>query len=194
MSIKTETEEDKMSEKGSTTPSNLPALAGGLILILLGLLFLIGQFFRIDLAGFLWPFFILVPGVLVFLYALSLSDATGEGLAVFGSLVSVTGLLLLFQNTTGLWASWAYAWSLVIPTSIGLGQWIFGARKGRPDIARIGARLMWVGLAIFLAGFIFFELIIGISGLSLGQWVWPLVLIILGIAILARTFWPRKVI
>jgi hypothetical protein len=180
-----------MNENRPPPTSNLPSLLAGIALILLGILFLAGQFFNLDLAGYLWPFYVLVPGALILIYGLSMSESTGDGVVVFGSMITVTGMLLLYQNTTGHWESWAYAWSLVAPTSIGLGQVVFGKFKGRDDIVRVGKRIAGVGLVIFLAGFVFFELIIGISGFGLNRWLWPLLLIGLGLALLAGTIWPR---
>jgi hypothetical protein len=41
------------------------ALLGGL-LILLGIVFLVGELFDIRIGSFLWPFFIIGPGVALF--------------------------------------------------------------------------------------------------------------------------------
>ena len=152
-----------------------------LILIAVGLLFLADQWLHIDLAHYLWPFFIIVPGVLLFLFALSLNSPEGEGFTIFASIVTMTGLLLLFQNITGLWATWAYAWALVAPTSVGLGMMLYGALKGRASMVNAGRDVTKVGIGLFLGFGAFFELLLNISGAGIGTWGFPLVLIALGV-------------
>jgi hypothetical protein len=136
-----------------------------------------------------------VPGVLLFVFALTTGGSAGEGLAIFGSVVTMTGTLLLYQNTFGHFQSWAYAWALVAPTSIGLGQIIYGSIRAREQMVVNGRRLTTIGGVIFLVGAVFFELIIGISGfglgrLGLGSYAWAILLVGLGVIILLRT-WRR---
>jgi hypothetical protein len=165
---------------------NINVILGG-ILVSLGVLFFLGQMFGINLGRFVWPFFVIVPGVLLFIFALAARGSAGEGLAVIGSIVTMLGTLLLYQNTTGHWESWAYAWALVAPTSIGLGQIVYGSLKSQQHVVATGKRLAPIGIAIFLAGAIFFELIIGISGFGLGRFLLPMLLIGFGGLFLARS-------
>jgi hypothetical protein len=170
----------------------MASLLLGAILIILGIVFLfaqlMGQFLGIQLARYFWPLFILVPGALLFLGAFVAGRQTGHPLVIVGSVVSMTGALLFYQNITGHWQSWAYAWALVAPTSIGLGQMVYGAARRQPDLVRLGTRLVVIGGAIFLVGAFFFELIVGISGFGLGGFGWPLLLIGLGVIWLLATF------
>jgi hypothetical protein len=159
-----------------------------IILIGAGILFLLRPVFNIDIGHFTWPFFVIVPGVALFVLALSVGDPGGEPLAIVGTVITVVGLILLFQNTTNQWATWAYVWALVAPTSIGLGLILYGSIKGHPTSVTNGARLFKVGLAIFLVGAVFFELVIGISGFGLGNMGWPILLIALGVLLLFRNF------
>lgn len=165
------------------------SLVFGVILILLGILFLAGQVLRIDVGALIWPFFIIAPGVALFVLALVTRGAASEPLAYVGSLVTMVGLILLYQNTTGHWQSWAYAWALVAPTSIGLGQIIYGTFKSRQELVKAGLRVAAIGGAMFLVGIVFFELIIGISGFGLGPVGWPLLLIGLGVLLLVASLW-----
>jgi len=151
--------------------------------VALGILLLLGEIFHFSLGRFLWPFYIIVPGVLLFALALA-SKRAGEGLAITGSIITMVGLVLLYQNTTGHWQSWAYAWALVAPTSIGLGQAVFGALTHRDHVFKSGLSLAKIGGIIFLVGAAFFELVIGISGLRyIG---WPLLLIGVGVFMVLR--------
>jgi len=164
----------------------------GSVLILLGIVFVLGQMFNFSLGRFLWPMYIIVPGAFLFLLSMTLEGKSGEWLASLGSLVTVVGLLLLYQNTFDHFQSWAYAWALVAPTSIGLGQVIYGSVKERERLVRNGKRLVAIGGAIFMVGGIFFELIIGISGFGLGRvghLAWPVLLILVGVMLLLRGRW-----
>jgi hypothetical protein len=158
---------------------------GGL-LILLGIAFLLGEFFDIRVGRFIWPFFILGPGILLFLIALTLEGDNGQALAAVGGLVTMVGLILLYQNVTGHYTSWSYAWALIAPTSIGLGLFGYGWLKNNPDLRKRGWNVAKVGLGIFVAAAIFFEFIIGVSGLGLGGFSWPLLLIGLGLFLFIR--------
>jgi len=164
-------------------------------LLVMGFLLLLAQFLRIPFGDFLWPFIFIVPGALVFLSAISSESASGEGLSILGGILSMLGLVFLMQTITGLWASWAYIWALVAPTSIGLSQVAYGNLKKRDNIAASGWRLTKIGLSLFIIGFLFFELVIGISGFGLGRFglpVFPMILILVGGLLLARSFLRTK--
>jgi hypothetical protein len=88
---------------------NTGGLIGGSILIGLGLLFLLAQFFNFAAWQFLWPFFVIGVGGLFFVGMLA-GGKPASGLAIPGSLIGVIGLMLLYQNLTGHWSSWAYGW------------------------------------------------------------------------------------
>jgi hypothetical protein len=182
-----------MSNENRSPANNTGNIVIAVILIGLGVLFLLRPVFNIDIGHFTWPFFVIVPGILLIVMALSAGDPGGEPMAIIGTVVTVVGLILLFQNTTNQWATWAYVWALVAPTSIGLGQILYGSIKGRSHLVAIGTRLVKIGLALFLVGAVFFELVIGISGFGLGNWGWPILLIALGVLLLIRNFVPRKV-
>ena len=70
----------------------------GASLIILGILFLVGRFvtsvFDFDLGHYAWPFFIIIPGVLLFLGAFILEPRAGTTLAIIGGMVTMTGIVL----------------------------------------------------------------------------------------------------
>jgi hypothetical protein len=179
-------------------PFNIGSLLLGGLLVLLGVLFLLGQFidliFGINLGGFTWPLFIILPGIILLVIAFTVREGRGLPLAILGSMVTTTGLLLAYQNFTNHWTSWAYAWALIAPTSTGLGMALFGAVKGRNLDLRNGLRMAGIGLVIFLAGAVFFELALGISGfgIRLNSLCWPVMLIGLGVLLLLLNLLPRR--
>jgi hypothetical protein len=144
-----------------------PSMILGGLLVLIGAILLAGQFVRVDIGHYGWPFFVIVPGVLILFVALSARGAVSEGLAILGSIVTVSGLILLLQDATEHYESWAYAWTLIVPGAIGLGMMLYGLTARRPGNVRSGTRLVAIALVLFLLGAAFFEGIIGISGYQL---------------------------
>ncbi|MCJ7529766.1 MAG: hypothetical protein MUO64_01880 [Anaerolineales bacterium] len=162
----------------------------GITLVGLGFFLLIGTAFNIRLWPLMWPFIYILPGVILFNVALKAKGDFSEPLAITSSIITMLGLIFLYQSITGHWQSWAYIWSLIAPTSIGLGEIIYGIRKGQAYTVQIGKTLVKIGLAIFLVGFVFFEMIIRISGFGMGRFGWPVLLILLGLLALFRNLLP----
>jgi len=111
----------------------------GMVLVALGLLFLVAQLFNINVVSFTWPFFIIVPGMLFFV-GMMLGGKRAGGLAIPGSIVTMVGLILLYQNSFNHFQSWAYAWALVFPTAVGVGLMVMGAWSGDARTHRHGRR------------------------------------------------------
>ena len=155
-------------------------VAGGL-LVLIGAILLAGQLVRIDVGHYGWPFFVIVPGVVILFVALTARGAISEGLAILGSIVTMTGLILLFQDATNHYESWAYVWALVFPGAIGLGMILYGLTARRPGNLRAGTRLVGIALVLFLLGAAFFEGVIGIGGYQLDRTAG----VVLGVIIIA---------
>ena len=158
----------------------------GGILIVLGVLFLAERAFGVQFGRFGWPLLVIVPGVLLLAASLAAGGREGSGLAVAGAITTVVGLVLAFQNATGLWATWAYAWALVGPAATGLGLIFYGVLKGQRDLVTNGIRSLGSGLALFAAFGLFFEGVIGLSGepFLLGSELLPIALIGLGVVLL----------
>ena len=158
-----------------------------------GALFLVGQVFHVDFWGILWPFFIIVPG-LFFFVGMFVVGKNGAPLAVPGSIVTMIGLILLYQSVTGHWASWAYAWALIFPTAVGLGIAIAGLWSDEPRTVRSGALMAGVGLVVFIFFGVFFELLLNISGFRsglFGRVLFPLMVIGAGLIVLAWALLQR---
>jgi hypothetical protein len=177
--------EPASTDQRPSSPAS-PALTLGAILIIIGLLLFVAQLTGFTVGELGWP--MIIVGIGVVLLAVGLFVNREEGLVVAGTITTTVGLVLLYQNETGHWASWAYAWALVGPAASGLGLIIWGLRAGSPSDVRNGTWSLLSGLALFVVGYLFFEGVIGISGerLPLPEWVLPAVVIVIGVVVLGR--------
>jgi hypothetical protein len=158
----------------------------GLVLIGFGILFLLGQFTTLSWGYFVWPFFIIIVG-LAFFVGMLLGGKKASELAIPGSIITMVGLILFYQNLFNAYQTWAYAWAL-IPTAVGLGTIISGIWGDKPREVAAGRSTLITGLILFVAFGTFFELVIGISGFGVqSQWLWPVILIVLGLFIFWRS-------
>ena len=166
----------------------------GVLLIVLGALVFVGQAVGFDLGRFGWPFFVIIPGLALSGVGLAVGGPAGERITPLGATVTITGVILLYQNTADHFESWAYAWALVFPTSTGLGQIAYGALKGRKEMVVTGRRSALIGVALFVVGALFFELVVGISGFGFGldRFGWPLGFVIVGIVLLVGGLLYRR--
>lgn len=154
-----------------------PVMALGLIAV--GVLVLIGQLTGFGgMIGSLWPMFVVLPG-LAFLYFAYSGDKNVAGLAVPGTVITGTGLILFYQNVTGHWESWAYIWTLY-PLFVGLALNFMAQRTGDDGTQKASRILMRIGAIGFIIGVIFFELIIFDNGGVFGNLSLPIVLIAIG--------------
>jgi hypothetical protein len=144
------------------------AALGGL-LVLLGLVVLLGQAVDLEVSRVAWPLFVIVPGLALLGVGLAAAGRLGEVLATVGGLVTMVGLVLLVQNATDRFDTWAYAWTLVVLVGPGIGRWLLGAVRGSGDLAASGVWLMAAGLVGFLVLAVFFEVVIGIGGRPVGS-------------------------
>lgn len=161
------------------------SIIAGIILILVGALFLLVQLFpglaeQMDI-GQQWPLLIVALGLLFITGAL----LSAPPLAVPGSVITGIGALLYYQNLTGNWESWAYAWTL-IPGFAGAGIILMKLIGGEPGRGvREGGRLVLISLALFILFGAFFG---GLGGLSR---YWPVILILVGIWLLLKSVLRR---
>lgn len=167
-------------------------MAVGLVLVLLGAALFAGQYFDVGFDDVGWPFFVIAAGVAVLVIGLVIANESG--MVIGGTITTTVGLVLLYQNSTGRWESWAYAWALVGPAASGLGLAFWGIRSGRSSDVRNGTWGLLGGLALFVIGFLFFEGVIGIGGdrLALPEWLLPVAVIAIGVVVLARGVLERR--
>jgi hypothetical protein len=164
------------------------AALGGL-LVLLGILVLVGQALDLELGEVGWPFFVIVPGLGLLGLGLAVTGRLGEILATVGGVVTMAGLVLLVQNATDRFDTWAYAWTLVLLVGAGIGRWLSGVTRGRGELAASGGWLIAAGLVGFLGLAVFFEVVVGLSGHrsgAAGRYVLAAMLILAGLGLVGR--------
>ena len=107
-------------------------------------------------------------------------------MAIPACIVGGIGGILYWQEITGNWESWAYAWTL-IPGFVGVGIVLSGLLGGDfRQSARGGGWLIMISLVLFAVFGSFF------GGLGLLGPYWPVLLILLGLLVLIRPlFRPR---
>ncbi len=160
---------------------------GGAVLILLGILFLaiqlvpgLSSWIRIEYS---WPLIIIGVGVMLLLVGLVVN---APGMAVPACIVGGIGGLLYYQNITGDWESWAYAWAL-IPGFVGIGTILMGllGQDTRQSLEG-GTWLVLISLVLYA---IFGSFLGGIN--VLGKY-WPALLILMGLLMLIRPLFKQK--
>ncbi len=170
-------------------------LVMGAALLLLGVVLLVGELLHFSFGSVMWTFIFIIPGAVLFLSAISSQDSHAEGLAILGSMMMALGVIFLVQILFNMWASWAYAWALLAPTSIGIAQVVFGKQHDRKGLVKNGKRLIDVGLTMFFFFFVFFEILLNISRKNLVPDIlpaFPTALIVLGIFVILRSVIRKK--
>jgi hypothetical protein len=183
---------DEPTPTSTDGSSSTPAIGLGVALLLIGGLLFVGQLLDIGIDDIGWPAIVIGIGVVILVLGLFVNRE--QGMVIGGTVVTMVGFVLLYQNTTGRWETWAYAWALVGPAASGLGMVLWGIRSADPAEIRNGTWTLLGGLAIFVVGFLFFEGVIGISGEPLGlpEWVLPVAVIAIGVVVLARGIFDRR--
>ena len=128
--------------------------------------------------NFTWPMWTIGAGLLVLLIGL----ITGApGMAVPASIIAGVGGILYYQNATGDFSSWSYAWTL-IPGFVGVGTILAGllGENTRRNVGH-GLRLVVTSAVLFLVFATFFG-----EFNFLGEYGAAIILILLGVFVLAR--------
>lgn len=170
------------------------ALYAGIMLILLGGLFLLAQLGGALLAplglgfgwGQMWPFFILYVGLAFWAPILVWwkDRARIAGLAVPGTIITTNGLILLYQNLSGDWASWSYLWALE-PLAVGAGLLMLYLLGSREEGVLVGAGVVG-GI-----GLVFFVIFASVFG-GLMRLLGPAAVILIGIVMIVRGLRQRE--
>jgi len=163
------------------------SIATGVVLILLGLLFLSYQmmpgwwdWLQVELS---WPLMVVGAGILLLIFGLL---AGAPGMAVPACIVGGIGGLLYYQNASGDWGSWSYAWTL-IPGFVGVGVILEGLLSGKNIRGALEGGLWTVLTSLIL--FTVFGSFLG--GLNILGPYWPVLLIAAGLLVFVRALTRR---
>jgi hypothetical protein len=170
------------------------SITGGALLILIG-----GWLLAVELYEPLgdwaaefseWPMWIVAFGLL-FLLAGMIGGA--PGMAVPGAIIAGIGGILYYQNATGEWSTWAYAWTL-IPGFAGVGTFLAYSLRGNFRRAfREGGGAIVTSLLLFgIFGGFFYSVVGGPQFLENIIDYWPALLILVGLWMLLRPAFRRR--
>jgi hypothetical protein len=164
-----------------------PGIAAGVLLVLFGVALLAVQFVP-ELRGWLgtsfgWSLIIVGIGAVLLLTGLLTWQ---PGLVTAGCIVAGIGGILYWQNATGAWASWAYAWTL-IPGFAGVGMILAGVMQG--DFWRSFRLGLW---QILTSAVLFLVFAAFLGGPNLLGVYWPVLIIGLGVLMLFQSLLRRR--
>jgi hypothetical protein len=137
----------------------------GIALILTGALFLADLFLPFPLLKDYWPLLVVLFG-LAFIVGMLTAGKRKAGLAIPGTIITATGILLFVQNAFDLWVTWTYAWALLI-VATGLGMLMMNAYLKRDSLRKAAGLVIGIGLTLFVVFGVLFELIFQIRGADL---------------------------
>ena len=162
----------------------------GLILIVVGGSALILREAGLDpsraIGDWGWPFFVVVPGLVLLVASLIPTPPRGLGFATAGAVITTVGGLLLYQSRTGHWESWAYAWAL-IPAGAGVAMALYGLLAKRRSIVNAGLWMAGIAGPLFLVGAWYFEGIFrGDPRFAQAGDLWPVAIVAIGVALVLR--------
>jgi len=161
-------------------------LIWGSMLVLAGIVFLVAQIFPGWSSWFRFTFS--WPMILVGIGAVMLMAAVFAGapqMAVPACVLAGLGGLMLYQISTGNWTNWSYVWTL-IPGFVGVGTILSGLLQSDGHTLRRGARLISTSIVLFVVFAAFF------GGLTILGLYWPVALIVVGLLLVAETFFFRR--
>ena len=151
---------------------------GATVLISAGILLLAVNLLGIDLMNFLWPAFIVGPGLLMLWPSYQSTPERQSGfsfLAIPGAVMVAVGLLLFLMNIVDHFESWAYVWPLVVAAGAAGYDYMHRFEESTSRTEKVH-KLIRSLVILFMALAVLFELLVFNS---LGSW-WPVLLIGLG--------------
>jgi len=131
-------------------------IGGGLIAV--GLLAFLATTTDFNIMAFAWPLFVIVPGLAMVGVAMNGGRKT-HGFIYPGIIVTGTGLILMYQNVTGHWESWAYLWTLY-PLFVGMAMRWSALQTGNIGQMRVGQSMVVYSTMAFVGMALFFEIMI----------------------------------
>lgn len=140
----------------------------GVVAATLGFFFFTGLVFQFDVGNlpalrFSSSAVLILPGAFLVVAGVFRRQA-GNYMTLAGGLMVGAGLVLLAQMPSGAWLTWLYAWALAFPVAAGIALITQGVFTRQAALCYSGLRSLLLGLSAFVAGFLFFELFLNLSG------------------------------
>ena len=173
-----------MQAQAPNTDRGASVAALGSAILVIGVVAYFLEMASVDVASWLggsgWTLFVIGPGLALLAASLFLRDSAALLTLTGGAVLTTVGGLLLFQDQTDRYDTWAYAWAM-IPAAVGAALAVHGLRFHRSDLVSVGTRMVAVFGVLLIAGMWFFETIFQTNQppFDLGD-NWPLALIALG--------------
>jgi hypothetical protein len=170
-------DENQSLEPRKTSWPSTGRIVTGILLVLLGGIWLIGQFIGQWVVADFWPFFLILGGLIfyAFFFMRAQRPVGFEGMLFPGTYLIVVGLLFLLMNLIG-WHNMRYAWpTFVFGVALSLGAM---HQFGRQEPERKRAELLSAAKILTLISAVLYLVAIG------GIYLWPVALIIIGLAII----------
>ena len=173
-----------MQAQGNHRDRGATTAALGSVVLVIGVVAYFLEVASVDIASWLggsgWTLFVIGPGLALLVAAAFLRDGAALTASTAGAVVTTVGALLLYQDQTAHYESWAYAWAL-IPGAVGIALAVHGLRFDRPELVSVGTRMVAAFGVLLIAGMWFFETIFQTNQppFDLGD-NWPIALIALG--------------
>lgn len=146
-------EKAKMAAQSSLLPWLL--IGGGVLILLSGAL-------GLELMDYLWPGFVIIPG-LVLMYPAWKSTAVEQSklsfLAVPGAVLLAGGVLLASMNLVNYFEAWAYAWPL-LPAAVAAGVLYITRYDDNPRLVARAHRFIRAMVFLALGLAFFFEVLV----------------------------------
>jgi hypothetical protein len=167
------------------TGKDLPKVSGWAIgLIVAGLALLAVNMLHLDLMSYLWPAFIVGPGLVMLLPAYKATtkhDNILAFLAIPGAMAIALGGFMFLMNLVDHFESMAYIWPLIIAAGV-VGLMYMERFDSTSTVHENGHRFIRVMVLVFMGLALFFEVLVFES---LGGW-WPLMLVGLGLYVFLK--------
>ena len=170
-------------------------VAFGILLVVVGVMFLVAQQLKVDWESVGWPVWVIAPGLVLFALGLAVPHEGGLGMAIPGGIITTVGLILAFQDAEHAYGTWAYMWALVAPGSVGVTLFLFGLLHRKLDLVDSGLRTAAVGLGLFIGFGLFFENVGGLgeeSGATILRDAMPFLAVAMGVVIVVINLLPAR--
>ncbi len=129
-----------------------------------------------------WPGYVILPGAIgVYLASREHNPQRQRLLAVAGMILTVTGLLLLYQAVFKHFASWAYAWALIVPGALGIASIQVGRWQNNAKMVNRGISAVRVAAAMFAFFWFVFDVVINVADKPFAAVLWAPVFAGLGL-------------